>query len=96
MSGKGTVMESVFTFEVMRSEWVAQVGRLSDISSMVENYKPYWTSAPFPTREQAVAALEAHPEVLKYNERLMRYEMQKDYTRGEVIFRKTKIDEYDR
>jgi len=95
MSGKGTVMESVFTFEVMRNEWVAQVGRIDPYYDP-KTFKPYYTSAPFPTREQAVAALEAHPEVLKYNDRLMRYEMQKDYTRGEVIFRKTKVDEYDR
>lgn len=88
-------MDNVFTYHVMRDEWVARVGHMTDVSG-IPKIKPYWTSKPFPTRDQAIAALEAHPDVIGYNERLMRYEMKGNYTMGEVIFRQTEVDQYDR
>lgn len=88
-------MSDIFTFHVMRDEWVAQVGTEDDVGS-TQSFKPYWTSPPFPTRAQAVEALEAHEEVLGYSKQLMRYRMKKPYTAGKVNFRQTEVDQYDR
>lgn len=77
----------------MRDEWVAQIGNVDQYG---KEFKPYWTSEPFPTRDQAIDALEAHVEVIAYSEQLMRYRMKKDYTRGDVFFRQTEMDQYER
>jgi hypothetical protein len=88
-------MTQVFTYDVLRHEWVGQIGTIDQYRDP-RTYVPYWTSPPFNNRADAVAALEAHEEVLGYDERLMRYAVKKPYTRATVIFRKTKFDEYDR
>jgi hypothetical protein len=79
----------------MRDEWVAQVGHIDQYGDP-RSFKPYWTSQPFPTRAQAVEALEAHEEVIGYSKQLMRYRMAKSYTSGQVNFRRTEVDQYDK
>jgi hypothetical protein len=88
-------MRGTFTFHVMRDEWVAQVGFIDQYGNP-NTFRPYWTSDPFNNRQDAVQALEAHEEVINYNDRLMRYEMAKGYTRGEVRFRQTEVEQYDK
>lgn len=84
----------MFTYRVIRDEWVAQVGHI-DCYGDPNSFNPYWTSEPFATREEAIAALEAHEEVIGYSERLLRYEMKKSYTHGCATFRKTEVNVYD-
>ena len=88
-------MTQVFTYEVLRHEWLGQVGYIDQYGNP-STFKPYWTSPPFSNRADATAALEAHDEVLGYSERLMRYEVKKSYTHATVIFRRTSVDEYER
>jgi hypothetical protein len=95
-----TAMESdadpqQFTYEVLRHEWVAQIG-YHDQYGNPQSRAPYWTSEPFNTQAGATTALEAHEEVIQWSDRLQRYEMQKSYTYGMVMFRKTSQHEYDR
>jgi hypothetical protein len=80
-------VSQLFTYEVLRHEWVAQIGHIDQYGNP-QTFKPYWTSPIFSNRAAAVAALEAHDEVLGYSERLMRYEVKKSYTHAMVIFRK--------
>jgi len=88
-------MATKFTYQVIRQEWVARVGQI-DCYGDPNSFKPYWVSEPFATRQEAVEALEAHDEVIGFNERLMRYDMKKSYTDGHVHFRKQILDEYEK
>jgi hypothetical protein len=84
-----------FVYEVFRSEYVAQIGHVDQYGTP-SSFKPYWTGTPSADRAAAQAELEAHEEVIQYNDKLYRYEMKKDYTRGHVQFRKIKVDEYEK
>jgi|TARA_R110000850_G_scaffold57108_1_gene133991 hypothetical protein len=88
-------MTQVFTYEVLRHEWVAQVGHIDQYGNP-STFSPYWTSPPFNNRADAVAALEAHDDVLGYSGHLMRYEVKKSYAHATVSLRKTLVDEYER
>ena len=85
----------VCTYQVMRCEWIAEIGYIDQYNNP-QTRQPYWTSQPFDGQSEAKAALEAHEEVIGWNDRLHRYEMQKSYTYGNVQFRKTMVDEYDK
>ena len=89
------VMSNVFTYHVVRDEWVAQVGYIDQYGDP-KTFKPYWTSVPFPTRAQAAEVLMLHEEVIEYSDKLMRYRMKRPYTSGTVTFRQTEVDQYDR
>ena len=88
-------MSNKFKYEVMRGEWVAEVGNIDQYGDP-SSFKAYWRSDALPTREEAIAALEAHEDVIEYSNQLMRYRMKKSYTHGQIRFRWTKVDEYER
>jgi len=68
-----------FTYKVMREEWYADVGHI-DCYGNPQSFRPYWTSQPFPTQNEALAAMKAHDDVLGYDQHLMRHVMAKSYT----------------
>ena len=91
----GDRMTQAFKYQVMRGEWIAEVGNIDDIGSP-SSFRAYWRSEPFPDREQAVEALEAHEDVIEYSSQLMRYKMRKSYTRGKYRFKWTMVEEYEK
>lgn len=79
-------------YQVYVCGWAAKVG---DVDQYGGNFISYWTSKLCETRDEAIALLEAHEEVIKYDPQLLRYEMKKDYTRGDVFYRKILVSEFE-